>query len=166
MRPGYFSYFCIAVCFLTIGYVLGTSDIAAPQVVQAQDEEKEEDASPLSEGTRERVKAAIATLDVAKEALEGDGHYTSVTIGINSFAVTCGGVDAVKDLERGTGVDPETFAALYAGQATNEIVEHIGRDNKGRLTYKNKVVRMYPVSRLKKMLEQRDKLSGKEDVVE
>ncbi len=164
MRPGCFGYFCVAFSFLTLGYVLGTSDIAATRIVQAREEEEKK--SSFSETVQEKTKAAIDAIDAAKEALEGEELYKSATTGMNVFAITCGGVDALKDLERGAGVDPETFAALYAGKAIDEIAEHIGQDDKGRLTYKSKVIRMYPRSRLKKMLEQRDELSGREDAVE
>ncbi|VAX38981.1 hypothetical protein MNBD_PLANCTO02-1100 [hydrothermal vent metagenome] len=164
MKPGCLSYFCVALSFLTLGYVLGTSGIASTQVVQAQEEREKK--SSFSETVQEKTKAAIEAIDIAKEALEAEDLYKSATTEINVFAITCGGVDALKDLERGTGVDPETFASLYAGKAINEIAEHIGQDDKGRLTYKSKVVRMYPRSRLKKMLEQRDELSGREDGVE
>jgi len=82
------------------------------------------------------------------------------TEGVNAFAVTTGGVDAMDDLEKGRGVDPETFAALYAGQANKEVADSLDHDDQGRLTYKNKVIRMYPVSRLKELFQERLRYAG------
>ena len=82
------------------------------------------------------------------------------TKGLNAFAVSCGGVNALDDLEAGNGVDPETFAGLYAGLAKPDVAAQLGRDDQGRITYKNKIVRMYPVSRLKKLFATRLKYSG------
>lgn len=76
------------------------------------------------------------------------------------MAVLAGGINAVDDLESGRGVDPETFAALYADEATEDVKLHLGKDEDGRLTYKNKVVRIYPISRLKKMQAQRLIITG------
>jgi hypothetical protein len=64
-----------------------------------------------------------------------------------------GGGSAKTDLEAGRGVDPETFAALYAGKALPEIQPLLGSDEQGRVTYNNEVVRMYSKSRLQKALE-------------
>ena len=58
------------------------------------------------------------------------------------------------------GVDPETFAALYAGLASPEVRQSLARDAQGRLTYKNKVIRMYPIARLKQAFLERDRLAG------
>ena len=70
-------------------------------------------------------------------------------------------------------MDPETFAALYAAAydlkklnikdeslADWIDVNQLGYDAEGRLTYQNKVVRIYPVSRLKKLNAQRRVLIG------
>ena len=57
---------------------------------------------------------------------------------INAFLVLSGGGNALDDLESGHGVDPETFAALYAGLAIPEIGDHLAKDDQSRLTYKGK----------------------------
>ncbi len=169
MKSGYLRFVCIALCFTTIGYVLGTSHISTSQIAQAADDKADgakEEEGALPDEVQEKIKLAIEALELAKSTLEGEGLYTPATTGINSFAITCGGVDALADLERGSGVDPETFAALYSDKAVEEIAEHISRDDKGRLTYKGKVVRMYPLSRLKQMLGVRSKLTGKDELGE
>jgi hypothetical protein len=84
-----------------------------------------------------------------------------------------GGLNAKEDLESGRGVDPETFAALYAAaydlkklnlkdESLADWVDIglLDYDAEGRLTYQNKVVRIYPVSRLKKLNTQRRVLIG------
>ncbi len=93
-------------------------------------------------------------------ALEQEQRYAPVMKGVNAFAVLSGGADAKQDLETGRGVDPETFAALYAEQATDEIAAHVSKDEQGRLTYKGKIVRMYSISRLKQMFAKRATLSN------
>ena len=72
-------------------------------------------------------------------------------------------MDAVADLDSGQGVDPVTFAGLYAGRAIQEVADHLSYDEEGRLLYKNKVVRMYSIERLKRLFAQQDLLAGKEE---
>ncbi|MCH7688590.1 MAG: hypothetical protein IH899_18235 [Planctomycetes bacterium] len=93
-------------------------------------------------------------------ALQQENVYNSATKGLNSFLVSTGGGDAVADLESGRGVDPETFAALYADLATDEVAQHLAKDEEGRLTYKGKLVRIYPIARLKELFTKR---SGEAD---
>ena len=146
---------------VTIGYVLGTSGILTPANLRAQEAQN----APREE-TAGKIKVAAEALMIAMQALQEDQRYTPAVSGINSFAVTAGGVDAVKDLETGRGVDPETFAALYADMATDEVAQHLGLDDERRLTYKNKVIRMYSIKRLKEMFADRAKLAGGEEIGE
>ncbi|MFP6701097.1 MAG: hypothetical protein VB861_05085, partial [Planctomycetaceae bacterium] len=96
--------------------------------------------------------------------LKREGRYETATRGLNLFAVSVGGLDVKGDLEKGRGVDPETFAALYAGLETKEIEDHIDRDSQGRVTYKGKVVQMYPVRRLTQLFNERLKYSGEDSL--
>lgn len=148
--------FC-AVGLIAIGYVLGNWGVLTPQALRAQD------AFDLSEDTEVKIKAAHDALTAAKDALVQEGRHREATRDLNAFGVLCGGVDAVADLEAGRGVDPETFAALYAGKATDEIADHLSKDEQGRLMYKNKVIRIYPISRLQATFAERLKLSGLAD---
>ena len=147
----------LAAGLLAIGYVIGVTGILAPTVSQAQ-KFGDKDA----EVALDNIKAAAAAVEQAMHVLSENELYNPAITGINAFAVTAGGLNALQDLESGRGVDPETFAGLYAGLAVDEIMEHLGKDEEGRLTYKNKVIRMYPVSRLKRMFEHRSKLIGAE----
>ena len=103
---------------------------------------------------RSRADTARAT-----DALRGDGRYESITNDVNSFLVLSGGGNAREDLQSGAGVDPETFAALYAGGAIEEIQDQLGYDDENRLTFNNQVVRMYSKARLQRMLAERTKLA-------
>jgi hypothetical protein len=103
-------------------------------------------------------------MKTAAASLKREGRYQSATRGLNLFAVSVGGLDVKSDLEKGRGVDPETFGALYAGLATTEIQEHIDRDSQGRVTYKGKVVQMYPIRRLTQLFKERLKYSGEESL--
>ena len=88
-----------------------------------------------------------------------DGDYEAVTEDLNAFLILSGGSDAVADLESGNGVDPETFAALHAGQARPEIQELLDFNDDGQLTYNGQVVRMYSRSRLRLIYADRLKLT-------
>lgn len=139
---------------LGLGYLLGTTNVLRLPAVFGQEEKS------VSEDTQKKVQAANDALRSAMDALKQEGLYKPVTKGLNSYAVLAGGLDAESDLEEGRGVDPETFAALYAGDATEVVAESLARDDEGRLTYKNKVIRIYPISRLKKLHEQRQIITG------
>jgi hypothetical protein len=78
---------------------------------------------------------------------------------VNSFLVLSGGGNARADLESGMGVDPETFAALYADQAIPEIQQNLAKDDDNRLTYNGTVVQMYSKSKLQRLYAERIKLT-------
>lgn len=156
--------FVAALALVTFGYVLGASQVLSPTVVLAQADAKKpaETTGGPSQETQDKLKSAADALKTAMEALQNETLYNPATQGMNAFAVLSGGLNVKDDLERGRGVDPETFAALYAGLATDDIAAEIGRDAEGRVTYKGKVVRMYPVSRIKSLYAARASLTGEE----
>jgi len=145
----------LMVGLLAVGYVMGASGIFSPTLTQAQ-----ESTDGPSKETADKVRSANDALSSAMTALQQESVYVPAILGINAFSTSVGGVNAIEDLEAGRGVDPETFAGLYAGQAVAEVADHLGKDEEGRVTYKNKVVRMYPISRLKELFAQRAKQSG------
>lgn len=140
---------------LTLGYVLGASHAFAPRPLGAQ---ASAEGGPSAESLK-KLQEAFAAIKGAAEALEQENLYVSATNQLNVFSVMAGGLNAVQDLEDGRGVDPETFAALYAGEAKPEVKEHLDFDEQGRLTYKGKVVRIYPKQRMKKIFQERTRLS-------
>jgi hypothetical protein len=149
------------ICLLAVfglGVFFGQNDWIGSTEIQAQGV----GGAASDEVTRE-VTAAYTALQNAKSALAQEDRYTSATVPLNVSAIMSGGVDAIGDLESGRGVDPETFAALYAEQATDEIAAELEKDELGRLTYKGKVVRMYSVSRLKQMFQERLRFAGTEE---
>jgi hypothetical protein len=156
------------LALLTIGYALGASQILSPGVLLAQGKGKTkgadaQTAQPLSDETKTKIKAAADALKAAMEALQAEGRYDSAIKSVNTFAVLSGGGNSVEDLKRGVGgVDPETFAALYAGLATDQIIVDLGRDAEGRMTYKNRVVRMYPVSVIRRAYASRADITGED----
>ena len=135
-----------------LGYVLGANGTFAPKFLRAQAAKTE---GGPSEESRKKLVEAFAALKGAAETLEQENLYVSATNGLNVFAITAGGLNAINDLEDGRGVDPETFAALYAGEAKPEVREHLDYDEQGRLTYKGKVVRIYPKHRMKSIYLER-----------
>lgn len=151
---------------LALGYLLGTCSPFAP--VRAQDA----GGVPSDDATKKIVEANDK-LKSAVEALKLESRYEAATKGINPYAVLVGGLNVKDDLESGKGVDPETFAALYTAaydlkklnikdDSLAEWVDiaQLDYDGEGRVTYGGKVVRIYPVSKLKKLRAQRLVLIG------
>lgn len=155
---GRFARGALAVGLVGLGYVLGVSGVLDPGFARAQQAAPDE-AGGLSEETANTVKAANAAIKAAVGVLQQDGLYAPVINTPNAFAASVGGVNVMADLEAGRGVDPETFAALYAGLASDAIASDLSKDEEGRVTYKGKVVRMYPVSRLRALFQAREQLS-------
>lgn len=145
----------IGLLLITMGYVLGASQSFQSEKLHAQ-----QNSGTPSEEAEDKIRRGVRQLVEAQSALEQENFMRPATKGLNTFAVSCGGVNAMEDLEAGNGVDPETFAALYAGLAKPDVASQLARDDQGRITYKNKIVRMYPVSRLKKMFATRLKYTG------
>lgn len=155
---------------LLVGYILGASNVFSPAALFAQAAKAKNKANAeaagavaLSDETKTKIKAAADALKTAKEALEAEGRYPNSAIkGINSFTVLAGGGDSLADLKAGGGVDPETFAALYAGLASDTVIIDLGRDPEGKLTYKGRVVRMYPVSAIRAGYARRSDITGED----
>lgn len=139
---------------LGAGYLLGSLGAFDSRSLPAQ-----EGGASVTQNTAEKIESAQTALRLAAEALQAEGQYEGVTDGVNAFLVLAGGGNAVQDLEGGMGVDPETFAALYANQATPEIQERLDRDADNRVLYNGQVVRMYSPSRLQRMYAERVKLT-------
>jgi hypothetical protein len=146
---------CVAGGLIATGYLWGRIDASTVSLAGAQ----EQSALP-SEETTKKIQTVNDAMRVAVDALKNESRYNLATKSMNTYAIMVGGVDALDDLESGRGVDPETFAALYAGDAIDEVAQHLSRDEDGRLTYKNRPLRIYPVSRLKKLHSQRLVITG------
>lgn len=146
----------LATVLVAGGYLLGAWQIGRPGDLAAQ----ENQATELSDETKKKIVTVQEALSAAAQALKDENRLVPATKTVNAFAVLCGGLNVVEDLESGRGVDPETFAALYAGDVNDELKEHLAFDSENRLTYKSKVVRIYPISRLQKLHAQRLVLTG------
>ena len=144
----------LAALLLGIGYWLGATRESGLRTASAQEAD-----DALSQEQETRIQEAYRRLLDARDALQTAGRYEVITEGINSYLILSGGGNAREDLERGRGVDPETFAALYAGKALPEIQILLERDEQGRITYNNEVVRMYSQARLEQMYARRLKLT-------
>jgi len=149
----------MVVGLVALGYMLGTVHALSGNPLLAQGEEKPggpaANQEMFSKDTADKIKAAREASEAAMAALQKEKGYVPAIEGLNSFAATVGGIDAIQDLKSGRGVDPETFAGLYAGLAIEEVAADLGRDDQDRLTYQDKVVRMYPISRIKQLFQSR-----------
>lgn len=149
---------------VVFGYLIGATNVTGIISAWAQNEPAEPAAGAqpgnLSEDTQKKIHTAFVAIKAAQEALETESKYISATRTMNVFGILSGGLDAINDLETGRGVDPETFAALYADQATEEVKTKLSRDDAGRLQYNGKLVQMYAVSRLKTAFAARGALAG------
>ena len=152
------------------GFLCGHLETALPTVLNAQVEEPVVlSADALT--TYQKARKAVSDLN---DAFVAAGLSTSATTDVNYFAASVGGIDVLRDLEEGRGVDPETFAALYAfedqqlagtGQKERvfkrfgvEISQHLDSDDKGRVRYKKKIVQLYSTERLNQLFNRRDQL--------
>ena len=144
---------------VSAGVVLGVAATSPLGLVTAQDTPSASApivATDVSEANAEKIKLATDALSTAQVALEQDLAYKPAVTGLNAYAVLAAGVDAVEDLENGRGVDPITFAGLYSGLEIDEVTPHLKTDSNGRLTYKGKLVRMYPPERMKELVAKRE----------
>lgn len=135
---------------LLTGYLLGVAGGLPAGSVHAQN-----GAAGPGEDAVTKIRAAHTALNAAMDALKAEGRYEGITNAPNAFLIMSGGGNAREDLESGRGVDPETFAALYANQALPEIEEQLSRDDQNRITFNNEVVRMYARSRLERTFAER-----------
>ncbi|MCA9038821.1 MAG: hypothetical protein KDA65_00600 [Planctomycetaceae bacterium] len=137
------------LALLAAGYALGIAHQSFLPEAQAQ--KKEDERIPADSIIR--IRNSYATLADAQQDLVAAGtHEISLSI-VNPLAVGAGGTRSLEDLERGTGVDPFTFGALYAGLANDSIRSEVTFDEQGRLMYRNKVVRLYSPQRMKELFE-------------
>jgi hypothetical protein len=142
------------LALLTVGYLCGSGGLSLQQNLTAQDAD-----SGLSADTATKVQLAHESLKAAMDALQQDGKYEGLSESPNAFLILSGGGNAMEDLQSGSGVDPESFAALYARNVKPEIKDALTTDEQGRLLYNDQLVRLYSRSRLEKMLAERAKLS-------
>ena len=160
---------------LLVFILTATADPIGLQHVQADEDPSH---AKLSEETLllyGRVERALKDLDGFLKAIDFE---KSGVIGINHFALSVGGIDAIRDLEEGRGVDPETLAALYAGFARPEVAKHLNvrktegtsgaliikiEDADGRLRYKGTTVRLYSPTRLRELFERRENFRNEND---
>jgi hypothetical protein len=137
------------------GFVAGQLSSASTPLLSAQQDEPSKYGLDVLQAYRQLTKAGRELSSL----LTAGGNLTSVTTASNYFGMSVGGVNAELDLEEGRGVDPETFAALYADLATPKIAEHLDYDELGRLRYKKTVIRMYSRERLRALFSERDELT-------
>ena len=143
------------------GYLLGSTQ--GFKAVWAQTEE-----SMPSDDAIKKIREAYAAMKNAASQLSLESRYSSVTHAVNPFSILVGGINVKDDLEDERGVDPETFAALNVSifeikknKAKNDMladwvdVNLFNYDSSGRLTYRNKVLRVYSISRLRRLNAQR-----------
>jgi len=150
------------VVFLA-GYAAGTFCGQLPQQIQAT---QEDDDPKYSRDILEAYRKSYKGVRELNNLYVAGGQSTAAYGGMNYFAASVGGIDAEKDLEEGRGVDPETFAALYAGLAVPKIAENMDYDELGRLRYKKVIIRLYSQDRLKRLFHHRDQLEVRSDAGE
>ncbi|MEZ6059704.1 MAG: hypothetical protein R3C19_05020 [Planctomycetaceae bacterium] len=142
-----------------IGYLTGLSQAGnSKALIAATQPPQQSGIAALSDDTLVTYKKAFRSTNDLSDILRAESLYAPATEGLNYFALSVGGIDVVRDLEEGRGVDPETFAALYADRAVPEISQNIDRDESGRVRYKGTVVRLYSRDQLKEMFRHRDQL--------
>lgn len=109
----------------------------------------------LPEEIAHKVRIAQDALEEVQGVLETENLYVPAVDGLNPAAIMAGGLNALDDLNGKGGVDPFTFVGLYEGRAIDGVREFLERDPEtGRLKYKDEVVRLYPLTKLKVLYHQ------------
>ena len=116
--------------------------------------------SEMDEATASRIKEGFDSLRRAQVALEQSGRYVPAATGVNAFITLAGGYDVLGSLQNGRGVDPETYAALEAGFAPQNVLTDLGRDADGRLTYKDQLIRLMSHETLRSLYLRRAETLG------
>ncbi len=148
----------LACSLIGLGYLLGTGGVLQlpqswAQIPKFLDSEEVETEVTISDDAVKQIQSITETLAAVMETLRLENKYTAATENLNPYLILTGGGNAIDDLERGFGVDPYTFADLYAGNAVREVQDELTRDEQGRLLYKNNLVRIYSVERLRQRLQ-------------
>ena len=159
------------VALFAAGFVCGQLDSAVPSTLNAQADEPAQ-LTPDALVAYQKARKAVSDLN---DTFIAAGFSTAAASDVNYFSVSVGGIDAMRDLEEGRGVDPETFAALYAFEdqelgATGkservfkrfgvDVSQHLDSDDHGSVRYKGKVVQMYSTERLNQLFKRRDELT-------
>ncbi len=149
-----FKTLAFGLAMLTVGYWCGSGALPVQSSLTAQDGD-----TGLSDDAATKVQTAHEALKAAMDALQLDGKYEGLSEFPNAFLILSGGGNAMQDLQDGLGVDPESFAALYARNVKPEVKEALTTDEQGRLLYNDQLVRLYSRSRLEKMFAERTKHS-------
>ncbi|MCA9063088.1 MAG: hypothetical protein KDA96_08515 [Planctomycetaceae bacterium] len=139
------------------GYFTGNHVLVAPNTLGAA-----QPPSVISEISDESLEAFTSffkqTVEL-NESLIAENRMAAANDSRNYFALSVGGVNALTDLEEGRGVDPETFAAIYARRAIPSLAQDLDYSHPdGRVRYKGTVIRMYSRDRLEQLFRQRDLL--------
>lgn len=140
-------------------------------MAQAQDDEEHFELSPEVIAQYGRFFRMVQDIDGFLHAIQFENP---AIIGPNFFAVSVGGIDAINDLEEGRGVDPETFAGLYAGFALPHVSAHLNTElirgggmkilsADGRLRYKGTVVRLYSPEHMRSLFARRKEFQSEND---
>lgn len=109
----------------------------------------------IPEEIAHKVRIAQDALEEVQGVLETENLYVPAVDGLNPAAIMAGGLNALEDLNGEGGVDPFTFVGLYEGHAIDEVREFIERDPESdRLKYKDRIVRLYPLAKLKTLYHQ------------
>lgn len=138
------------------GYFCGTFNAGGAVPLAAVPDQ--ESAASFSRDTLVAYKSFVKGSRDLSDSLSGENLNQPAMPGVNYFALSVGGIDAVRELEEGRGVDPETFAAVYADRANPELSQYIDTDPEGRKRFKGTVIRMYSQERLKELFQRRDQL--------
>ena len=150
------------------GFVCGHLDSALPSTLNAG----QDDGLQFTDQMLTAYQKARKSIVDLNDMFIATGQSTAAASDVNYFSVSVGGIDVQRDLEEGRGVDPETFAALYAyedqivsgakervfKQFGVDISQHLDSDENGRIRYKKKVVQLYSTERLNQLFNRRDEL--------
>ncbi|MEZ6132111.1 MAG: hypothetical protein R3C59_25910 [Planctomycetaceae bacterium] len=157
--------YCLSAVFASVLLTSGEFLLSGRHSVCLADEPSAE--VRLSSDALAKYKKLRRGLSDLDDFLQAVGFERPAILETNYFALSVGGIDAMRDLVEGRGVDPETLGALYAGYAVPDVARELnmapdenGRwkitSPDGRLRYRGTVIRLYSPSRLRKLFERRE----------
>lgn len=151
----------VAALIFGSGYFCGNRHVAQPQIVSANTQQQKDTGVQISDESLKSYYGFRKSATDLEASLRGENLNVSATEDPNFFALSVGGIDAVRDLEEGRGVDPETFAAIYADRVTTDVRAALDTDADGRIRYKGTVIRMYSKDRLNELFNRRKQIEIK-----
>ena len=148
------------VLLAAAAFLAGRASGPGPAAVAVPAHAAQDAAGGIDDAIVQQIVVGYRGLSRAQSNLQQAGRYVPAANGLNAFITLAGGYDVLGSLQAGRGVDPETYAALEAGFAPQQVLTDLGRDADGRLTYRGELIRLMSRQQLRTLYLRRGDLVG------